>query len=271
MSFLPAHDRFGDGPDVVLLTHGILGNRGNWRTFARKLADALPGWAVLTVDHRHHGDSRGAPPPDTVAACADDLAALCAHLGVRPRVSIGHSFGGKVALVHSARHPEGLDQVWVLDTPPGAGVRGGEDHEVMRVIRALRSVPQPLARRDQVVVELEARGLPRPLALWMTTNLGQEPDGFRFRFDLDAAIRLIEDYFQVDGWPILERPRRAPRIEVVRAERSDRWDEATLARFARIPPEVPTRLSVLPDAGHWLHADNPAGLLRRLVEGISRG
>lgn len=273
MPFLPAYDSFGAPPgrDTVFLLHGILGNRGNWRSFARRLADQLPGWCVVTLDHRHHGDSRAPPPPDSVAACADDLAALAAHLGLRPRVTVGHSFGGKVVLAHAERHPAGLAQVWVLDAPPGPGNRGGEDHEVVKVMGALRSVPLPLARREQVVTELLDRGLPRPMALWMTTNLGPVPGGFGFRFDLDGAGRLITDYFAVDAWPFLARPRPGPAVEMVRAARSDRWDEATLARFAALPATVPTRLHLLEDAGHWLHADNPNGLLALLAAHWVRG
>lgn len=266
MAWLPAHDVFGPPPgdQTLFLLHGILGNRNNWRTFARKLVEALPGWTVVTLDHRHHGDSRGAPPPDTVDACADDLAALAVHLGVQPRVTVGHSFGGKVVLRHAARHPAGIEAVWVLDTPPGPGTRGGEDHEVVRVLGALRDLPMPLARRDSVVTELRARGLSEGIALWMTTNLGPVDGGFAFRFDLDACERLIRDYFVCDTWPVLLQSRQTPRIEVVRAERSDRWDAETLARFAAIGEGVPTRLRTLPNAGHWLHADNPAGLLAML-------
>lgn len=287
MLSLPAFDVFGAplehggrGPTVFLL-HGILGNRNNWRTFARRLAETLGAdlWSVVTLDHRHHGDSSGGSSDpsvvgDSIEACADDLALLADHLGVRPSVTIGHSFGGKVVLSHSERHPEGLGQVWVLDCPPGPGSAAevaGVDHEVVRVIEALRSVPLPLARREQVVQELLDRGLPHPMALWMTTNLKPVPGGYGFRFDLDGAQRLIQSYFSWDGWPVALRQRVAPRIEFVRAERSDRWDEATLSRLSAVPPGVPTRLHLLRDAGHWLHADNPAGLLAMLDAGIERG
>ncbi len=273
MSWLPSFDTHGSAGPVLMLTHGILGNRNNWRFFGRRLAAALPGWRIVVVDLRHHGDSRGAPQPDTVDACGDDLARLAEHLGVQPRVTIGHSFGGKVVLSHAARHAQGLEQVWVLDAPPGPGYLGGEDHEVLRVFRALREIPMPLARREQIVGELTSRGLSMPMAQWMTTNLApveaRADAGYVFRFDLDGAERLIRDYFHWDGWPVLLAPRKRPAIHVVRAERSDRWDEATLARFAAVPKDVPTFLHMLPDAGHWLHADNPAALQSLLVSHIA--
>ncbi|HEV7554585.1 MAG TPA: alpha/beta fold hydrolase, partial [Kofleriaceae bacterium] len=57
------------------LTHGIYGAGHNWRSIARKLVERRPEWAVALVDLRHHGRSEGGTPPDTVAACADDLRA----------------------------------------------------------------------------------------------------------------------------------------------------------------------------------------------------
>lgn len=277
MAWLPRYDSLGvPGGPTLLLAHGILGNRNNWRFFARRLAAALPAWRILVVDLRHHGDSQGAPPPDTVDACADDLAALAAALDVRPRAVIGHSFGGKVVLSYAARHATGLHAAWVLDAPPGAGALLGEDHEVVRVFKALRELPMPLRRREQIVTELTARGLSMPMAQWMTTNLApvdeRDPDaGYAFRFNLDGAERLIADYFRWDAWPVLLAPRVGPEIHLVRAERSDRWDPQTLGRLEAIPVGVPTFTHLLEDAGHWLHADNPTGLLALLVEGMNAG
>lgn len=285
MLVLPSFDVYGtplehdrSGP-VVFLLHGILGNRNNWRTFARRLADTLSSarGSVVAMDHRHHGDNVAPPDADlagdTIEACADELALLADHLGVRPSVTIGHSFGGKVVLSHAARHPDGLEQVWVLDCPPGPGSAAevaGVGHEVVRMIEALRSVPLPLARREQVVHTLLDRGMPHPMALWMTTNLKPVPGGYGFRFDLDGAQRLIQSYFCWDGWPVALSARVTPKIEFVRAERSDRWDEETIARLSAVQEGVPTRLHLLPDAGHWLHADNPSGLLAMLDAGIVR-
>lgn len=272
--FILAHDIVeapGARPTrTAVLGHGILGNRQNWRSFARQLVQRRPELRVITVDHRHHGDSVGAPPPDTVAACAADQLRLCAHLGLRADVLIGHSFGGKVALEaarqraeEGALHPPLT--VFVLDAPPVPGqVEDRDDHEVARVLRALAALPQPLADRQDVVGLLTQRGFSAPLARWMTTNLGKAADGWRWRFDLAAAERLIEDYFQLDYLELLSTPRAGLSVHLVRAERSDRWPPALVAALEALPAGAPGQLHLLPDAGHWLHADNPAGLLALL-------
>lgn len=252
------------------LLHGILGSGQNLRTVARRLAQAAPEWGFVLPDLRNHGESHGAPPPHTVAACADDLDALADAIGVRPRTAIGHSFGGKVALVWGARaeaRGDAVDRVWALDVPPGRPEMPLALHsEVVLVVQALRTIPVPLARREDIVAILTNLGFSLGLAQWMTTNLRMGDDGFTWRFDLDGIEAMLRDYATVDAWPWLADPARRARVDVVRAARSDRWADAELARFSG-PRDL--HLHVLPDAGHWLHVDNPEGLLALLLgEGL---
>ena len=271
--FVPAHDIFEatgarSAPNrTALLCHGILGNRTNWRSFARALVQRRPELRVVTVDHRNHGDSTGAPPPHTLAACAADLESLQRALGLDAEVLIGHSFGGKVVMEAARRAverpgPRALSSVFVLDATPVAGEPGREgDLEVSGVMRCLRAVPQPLPDRQAVVAPLLAQGISAPLARWMTTNLGRSPDGWRWRFDLDACEAMIADYFVADFRELIATPRADLQVHLLRAARSDRWSPALIAELEALPAGAPGQLSVLPDAGHWVHADNPAGLL----------
>jgi esterase len=246
------------------MLHGILGSGQNLRTFARRLAEAEPAWGFLLVDLRNHGDSPRPTGPQTLEACADDLLALSGAIGVEPRTAIGHSFGGKVAMAWGARSEalgRTVDRVWALDVPPGRpDVPLASQSEVVRVVGALRSIPTPLARRDGIVAELAARGFSAGLAQWMTTNLRMTDAGFVWKFDLDAVEQMLRAYADTDLWPWLASPARRARVDVVRAERSERWSDEELARFGQ--PGL--QLHVLPDAGHWVHVDNPDGLLALL-------
>lgn len=267
MSFIPSHDVIGEGEHLAFLCHGILGSRQNWRGFARRLAADLPGWRLVLSDHRNHGDSHGASPPHTVDACADDLAALADHLGQAPSVVVGHSFGGKVVLAYSERHGGDLEQAWVLDASPEVWTTAESAYnEVSRVVAALGTVPQPLARRDAVVSHLTELGFGDGLARWMTTNLRRTSGGFVWKFDLLAVREMMADYYERDLWLALEAPRVSPAVHVVHAERSARWKPAVLARLAAPSGGAPTRLHTLRDAGHWLHVDAPDALRTLLVE-----
>lgn len=274
---IPAHHRTGPGnaPHTAWFLHGILGSGSNWRGFARRFVERNPGWSAVLVDQRNHGDSVGAPSPHTLSACADDLWELAGELGGPPQLLVGHSFGGKVALTFAgqagrlgATGPGALERVWVLDAFPGPWPgRPEDDAEVVAVIGALSRIPQPLAAREDVVSHLTAAGFSMGLARWMTTNLRHDGQGYRWRFDLVAVREMIADYFVADLWPVLDEPGPGLHIDVVRAEHSLRWSEQERARFAALPPDGPVRLHLLPDSGHWVHVDNPDGLMEMIEVG----
>lgn len=243
---------------TAFVLHGALGAGHNFRSFARRLHGLRPDWQFVLVDLRHHGSSQGAPPPHTLAACAADLQVLGRHLGVSPRVVIGHSFGGKVGLQY-AEAASGLQQLWVLDSNPGAQ-QATEDHEVVRVLSALRAVPTPAASRADVISALMARGLSSGLSNWVTGNLTRTSRGYEWQLDFGALEALMADYFSVDLWWLLEQGRPGLDVHVVVAERSDRISPDLRARLENIPAQAQLTCHVLPNSGHWVHVDNPDAL-----------
>jgi pimeloyl-ACP methyl ester carboxylesterase len=253
---------------LAYVLHGVLGAGHNFRSFIKRLAAQRPEWRFVLVDLRHHGRSQGAPSPNTLEACVHDLQELSEALGETPQAVVGHSFGGKVALAYAralsrAEKPSGnvLRQVWTLDSNPGAQ-EPSPDHEVLRVVSALRASPGPFPVREAAVRALtEGQGLSSGLAQWLTTNLERRGEQFVWRFDLDAIAELLDDYFRQDLWPYLAQSRGLPEHHLVVAERSDRWTGSMRDRVRTLPAAAAVTLHELPDAGHWVHVDNPDGLL----------
>ncbi len=240
-----------DGAIPIWFVHGILGQGRNWRSFARRVVELDPRLVAYLPDLRGHGGSP-APPPNTVASCADDLDELARIHGV-PAVVVGHSFGGKVALSWLARQGPGPAAV-ILDSPPGtpsARDAGATDPTV--VLRLLRSIVTPATDRESLRRPLLEAGIPVPVASWLLTSARQDPDGWRWQWDFDAVQSLLADYFALDLRPFLAET--GSRVVLVRAGRSDRWspDDDVFP----VGPRV-TRL-VLPEAGHWVHVDDPEG------------
>ncbi len=253
--------RGGGATRIAFVLHGIFGAGRNWRTWAARCVEARPEWRLLLVDLRHHGDSIGAPPPNTLDACAADLDRLAERHGA-PAVVLGHSFGGKVALAFSARRPPGLRQTWVLDCPLGEPTYvDPTQSDPGRVLAALRSLPALVADRSAIVGELVRRGVADSVARWMATNLRPVAGGFAFPYDVGAIEELLADYWRTDGVALLDRCAPDLDVEVVRAANSDRFSRDELARLDRLAASGRIALHVLPDAGHFLQADNPSGLL----------
>jgi pimeloyl-ACP methyl ester carboxylesterase len=68
------------------------------------------------VDLRGHGVSDKPVQDYTVAGFADDLAWLCAQLGLAKPVVVGHSMGGNVAFELGRQHPDLPSAVVALDS-----------------------------------------------------------------------------------------------------------------------------------------------------------
>lgn len=241
----------------IFLCHGILGSGQNWRTYANALREIRGEYGIALIDLRNHGRSPIGDAPHTIESCAQDLIDLEQELG-KPKIVIGHSFGGKVALAYAQKRiPE---QLWMLDSPPGTlSEKPSDQSEVLSVISTLREVPVPLEKRKDLHDFLLVHGFSQTIASWMTTNLKKGEDGYVFRFSIPVIEELIHDYFQYDGWPFLEHPPENCDIRIVKGQKSDRWTDVSLEKLQEIQRDSVT-VHILPRAGHWVHVDNPKGL-----------
>ena len=238
----------------MFILHGIYGAGRNWASFARQLAEVRPQWVAVLIDLRLHGHSRGFAPPHRLSSCVHDLVTLSDELGYRPDAILGHSFGGKVALMAApALHPA---QVWVIDSTPSKRTPGGS---AVRMLGILRRLPRSFDSRQDGVAALEGEGLSPPVAHWMATNLELRDGRFVWRFELSDMEALLDDFFRRDLWDVVESPPAGTEIHLVRASESDVMPPGELARARTAAPER-THAHQL-HGGHWLHQDNPAGLL----------
>lgn len=285
---IPHHSLVGEAhaPHLVFLTHGVLGAGHNLRSLAKRLCERRTDLQVVLIDLRYHGKSLGASPPATLEACAQDFSALSEHLQRAPDAVIGHSLGGKVALTYGLAHeqdsqrlrslpePSQLKQVWTLDSDPGAQAPSGH-HQVQTVLAALRLHPGPFANRAQATAALTSEGLSQPLAQWLGTSLARSADGLRFVYELEPIGELLNDYFALDYWPKLEaiahdKSGRGVRYELLVAEESDRWSGTMKEKAAGLNRGGRVRVHTLPKSGHWVHVDNPDGLLALLEANLLR-
>lgn len=249
----------------LLMLHGIFGSGRNWGSVARRLVRARPDWGAALVDLRQHGASQGFPPPHTVAAAAEDLGRLEAA-GQPVAAILGHSFGGKVALVRAAQRPSPIEQVWLIDSTPAPQPPSGSAWSMLGVIRSL---PDRFENRDGVVEALAVHGVQRPVAQWMATNVEEAENGYRWRFDVEAVEQLLLDFFDADLWSVVEDPPEGLEVHIVKAEESSVLSGANLQRAERATANGRTFLHRVA-GGHWVNADNPEALHALLVEYLPR-
>lgn len=249
-------------PDHWLyVLHGVYGAGRNWATVMRRVVRRRPEWGALLIDLREHGGSRGFAPPHTLAAAAGDLRDLGEATGLMPAGILGHSFGGKVALQYAWAFPEGLEQLWVVDSTPEAGEPRGSAWEMLEV---LRSVPASYASRDEAVAALEERGVEHGTALWLSANLERDGRRLHWNIDVDVMEELLRDFFATDLWACVESPPRGLVLHFVQATRSSVLSAGAAEHIRAAGAQTGRVFLHEVEGGHWLNADNPDALVELL-------
>jgi pimeloyl-ACP methyl ester carboxylesterase len=253
------HHELVTAPDTtparwLLVLHGIFGSGANWRQFCRSLAAARPEWGFVLVDLRGHGRSQGAKPPHDLDAMASDLIDLEHAVDLPVAGVVGHSLGGKVALVYAARRAGELDEVWMLDSSPSERTpkRASPTREVLEMLEGL---PAAFGNRAEFVDAVTGSGHSKTLADWLAMNVRRAGDEHVLQLDLTSLRQILDDYYRRDVWAELERrdPRR--RLHAVVGGKSYVWTADDRRRLDEAAKKGTFELHVLEGAGHWLHVD----------------
>lgn len=240
----------------VVMLHGI---RGYAETFAGIAAALQPDGRVIAFDQRGRGTSDWDPQHNYYTdTYVDDLAAVVDALGLDRFDLLGHSMGGINAIVYAARFPGRVNRLLVEDAGPGAFEASPG---AIRIRRELATTPSHFASWD------DARAFMRALRPSVTEEAREqrlqsmlrpsEGGGFTWRYDHVgiAATRLNPDPARV----VDLRPHVAALAcdtLVVQGGRSDYLQPEMVEDMQRLNPRI--RSAVVPDAGHYIHDDQPA-------------
>ena len=233
------HTVEGDGPPLVV-AHGLFGSGRNWGAIAGRLSDIR---RVVTVDVRNHGESLQSDD-HSYAAQAEDLAEVIEAQGGRADV-LGHSMGGKAAMVLALGHPERVASLVVADIAPRA-----YDHSQREMIEAMRAVDlSAVERRSDADAQLADHVADPAVRAFLLQSL--DVAGRRWRLNLDALDAAMDDLV---GWPEPEGRYDGPAL-FLRGGASRYVADEDLPAIRRLFPEA--RVETIADAGHWLHAEAP--------------
>jgi esterase len=241
----------GEGPALVVL-HGLFGSGTNWRTIARRLAHEH---RVLLVDLRNHGAS---PHAATMgyAEMAADVRALLDREGLDAPLVLGHSMGGKTAMRLALETPSRVGALVVVDIAPARSP--GEHRGVLGALAALDL--GGLRRRSEADAAL-APAIPDPgLRQFLLQSLAAGEHGLQWRLNL-PAITAAQDEL-VDFPPPPPGARYPGPVLFVHGERSEYLTPGHREAVRALFPEA--HLVGVPDAGHWVHAEQPDAFLEAL-------
>ena len=248
----------GDHGSPVVFCHGLFGQGRNWTQIGKALADEH---RILLVDLPHHGRSSWSERFDYLDVADQVAGQLSAD---EPVTLIGHSMGGKAAMVLALRHPELVERLVVVDVAPVAYDRMGEFSGYVEAMQGLDLAS--LSQRGDADAALEA-AVPNPtVRSFLLQNLRRDGDGWRWQANLDV---LGEDLRVIGGWPEDQLTGLAPYdgpVLWVSGQNSDYVRAEHYAAMDRLFPR--NRRVTVKGAGHWVHSERPEVFLEVLRQFI---
>ncbi|XP_006889849.1 PREDICTED: alpha/beta hydrolase domain-containing protein 11 [Elephantulus edwardii] len=243
-------DGKADLPALVFL-HGLFGSKNNFNSIAKALAHQT-GRKVLTVDARNHGDSPH-DPAMSYEAMSQDLQDLLVQLGLVPCVLVGHSMGGKTAMLLALQRPDLVERLIAVDISP-VETRSVSDFPsymaAMRAVEIPEDMPRSHARR---LADEQLRPVIQETAVrqFLLTNLVEVDKRFMWRINLDALSQNLQEIMnfppQQDSYP-------GPTLFLLGGN-SQFVLPSHHPEMKRLFPRA--QLQTVPNAGHWVHADRP--------------
>lgn len=237
----------------VLILHGLFGSSRNWSAFARKLAGQ---YQVITVDLRNHGNSEHTDSM-TYTEMAADIRRVLELCGLKRASLIGHSMGGKAAMVFALYHRAMLDKLVVLDITP-ASYR----NNFRTILETLEELPlSELASRKQADKLLAGKINDTSLRLFLLTNLVKTNDGFRWRINITALKANLD---AIGSFPALQTvaPYSGPALFLGGGDSGYLRPEhhpAIKQYFTN------AKIDYVDNTGHWLHIEQPDTVLSRIT------
>jgi pimeloyl-ACP methyl ester carboxylesterase len=265
-----------EGPRVVFV-HGLFGQGKNWTTIAKGLSD---DHRVTLFDLPNHGHS---PWSDRVdyQDMADMLADEVEAMG-EPVTLVGHSMGGKVAMLLALRRPELLRALVVVDIAPSeyplsGGRTDDPDEEASPFadyIAAMRALDLGSLRTRQDADDALRNAVPsRMVRNFLLQSLVREGlgtgGGWRWRLNLELLER---DLGNLRSFPPIPPGTHfdGPVLWVAGADSTYVLPEDRPRMDALFPA---TRLVRIKNSGHWVHSEQPEVFLetlRRFLQSMER-
>ncbi|WP_430225862.1 alpha/beta fold hydrolase [Paroceanicella profunda] len=243
------------GPPLVI-AHGLFGSARNWRAIARKLSATR---RVVAVDMRNHADSFHAPG-HSYDDMAGDLEAVIGAVCGGTADLLGHSMGGKAAMVLALRNGGMLRKLVIADIAPVSYT-----HSHAQFIAAMQAVDlSTVTARSDADAQLAARVRDPSMRAFLIQSLAITPEGAHWKLNLDALDAVMEE---VIAWPgetgVFDKP-----VLFLTGARSDYVKPEDHAAIRALFPSA--AFESLDGAGHWLHAEKPKEFIAAVDAFLSR-
>lgn len=252
------HRHEGHGTPLVIV-HGLYGSSDNWLTVAKKLSAE---YRVHSIDQRNHGRSPNAEE-HSYEAMKNDLAGFFDEHRIEKAILIGHSMGGKTVMSFAADYPERVEKLIVVDIAPKDYFLLQDESQFylhQNILRAMLEIDfTHIESRKQIEYYLQEKIDNLQIVQFLLKNVHRNKESHQYEWrinvpvlynQLDEIISGVDSRWFDDRIPISNYP-----VLFIKGANSNYILPEDFASIRRIYPEA--EIVEIPDAGHWLHAEQP--------------
>lgn len=240
----------GEGPPVLIL-HGLFGMSDNWLTIARVLVEN--GFCVHVLDLRNHGQSPNSMTHRYTDMC-DDLEEYLNHNSLDVVHIIGHSMGGKLAMIFALLYPERMDKLVVVDIAPSAYSDTSYHAEIVDTLMDIDLTAHHGKR--SIRKELSVRFKDRSLAMFLTKNIvwDDQEKHYIWKINLPVLKKYLHHLQRGLGELAIHSPCPVPTCFIKGDDSAYYGLENEADRLFFFPESKVVGVAA---AGHWVHSDQP--------------
>lgn len=239
------HKIFGEGnSEKLIILHGLFGMLDNWVSLAKRFAEF---YEVHVVDQRNHGKSFHADLHNYEVMTQDLKNYLDFHSIEKAHI-LGHSMGGKTVMQMACTYPENIDKLIVVDIAPK--YYAPHHQKIIEGLNAVHNAQVKTRKEADVLLATFFDNI--SIRMFLLKSLYRKPEGFYdFRFNLP----VLEEQIESIGGGFKENCVFTNPTLFIDGEKSDYIvdgdDELIDSIF------VDNEIIEIPDAGHWVHAEQP--------------
>jgi pimeloyl-ACP methyl ester carboxylesterase len=230
----------------LLILHGFLGMLDNWKTIGGQLAQE--GFEVHLLDLRNHGRSIQSLEFN-YELMAQDVYDYCDGHKLKNINLLGHSMGGKTAMLFAAKYPEMVNKLIIADIGPKFYPQ--HHQTILEGLNAVDFSVKPSRSDVESILEHYITDFGTRQFL-MKSLYWQEPGQLAFRFNLAAFNQKMDEIgVSLPQGVVFQKP-----TLFIRGGNSSYILDSDFENIKKYFPQA--IFETIPNAGHWLHAENPA-------------
>ena len=256
----------GTGSPLVIV-HGLYGSSDNWVNIGKRLAEKH---TVYMVDQRNHGRS---PFSDshTFNDMRDDLLEFFEKHNIEKATLLGHSMGGKAAMWFAADYPEKVEKLVIADIAPKDYLLLKEDSQFylhQNILLAMMEIDFSKIKSRNDVDDFMAQKIDDVnIRQFLLKNVAKDKLNHQYKWRVNAGVlydhldeivsgvnkNWLEDRIPINSYPVI----------FIRGMKSKYILPEDEPMIKEIYPD--SRIIDIPDAGHWLHAEQPELFMKAVM------